>query len=97
MAHAGLDEAGAKRLSHHLEKIVRECVGHFNLPEFKSIAKLIRVFPDVNARYQGNQYDSEALWNAYGAAQQAGTRFVRSVTDRDARPVIFRRNNPSEV
>jgi hypothetical protein len=80
--HAGLDESGAKRLRHDLNKIVQECIRHSNSQELTSIAELIQVFPDVNARYLGHAYDALALWNAYSAAQQAGAAFVRSVTDR---------------
>jgi hypothetical protein len=91
VAHAGLDEPGAKRLGHDLNKIVQECIRHSNSPELKSVAELIPVFPDVNARYLGQAYDALTLWNAYSAAQQAGATFVRSVTDRDLRPLIFGR------
>jgi hypothetical protein len=89
VTHASLDEDGAKRLSHRLNDIIKECINHSNSREMKNIAELIEVFPDVNARYEGVQYDSPALWNAYAAAQQAGVAFVRSVTDRDMRPLIL--------
>lgn len=88
-AHATLDEAGAKKLSHNLERTVDECGAASKGNDFEHIKRSLAVFPSIESRYAGTEYPPLRLWNAYCIAQFLGTTLVRSLTDRDSRGQMF--------
>ena len=92
--HTGLDELQAKRISHDIRKAVERCKRVKGLLDFEEIAKRIGVFPAIDSRYESKVYDDVQLWQAYCVAQFTAATFVRSLTDRDTRPQIFRQSQP---
>lgn len=89
-AHAGLTESGAQQqLGHNLAKAAEQCQIVSGKREYAAIAKAVAIFPPIGARYEGNMYNNQSLWEAYCIAQASGTAFVRSLTDRDSRNQMF--------
>jgi hypothetical protein len=87
-AHANITEHAAKKLGHHLESALRECLNVRPASELSQLQVRIGQFPDVGSRYEGLTYAHADLWNAYGTAQFAGSAVVRSLSDRNMRHTV---------
>jgi hypothetical protein len=87
-AHSGLTEAGAIKISHNLERALRECLAIRPNSELSRLQSQIAWFPSVDSRYEGTTYGHADLWNAYLIAQFAGSALMRSLTDRNMRNTL---------
>jgi hypothetical protein len=84
----GLNNAQLKKLSHNIEDIAKECFAVSGVSEFKMVADLASIFPDVSDRYEGSSRCLYDVWNAVAITQVAATTVIRCFSKRDMRSQI---------
>jgi len=88
----GLSESEAKRLGHDLKALLNrfiECSGYANL---KVLEPLLKIFPEIGARYSEQTSESAQLFEAYCFAQSIGALLARAFTDRNTLPQVLPSN-----
>lgn len=83
--HTGLNDQGAKGLSHRIDRALECCLEHDPSSALAQLRGKFVVFPPISARYAKEERSLDALWYAYRVAQTVATAVVRSTTDRDVR------------
>jgi hypothetical protein len=81
------DNDARKQVGHDLEKGSKLCIEN-GLVEIDSIKAKLKLFPEVEARYDAEEKNFGELWEAYRTAQFIATTVIRNITDRDTRKSI---------
>lgn len=78
------DEIARKEIGHNIHEALQRCV-RAGLTDLASISSRLVVFPDIKARYSGDEGTFGEIWSAYSIAQFVAASVTRSLTGRDTR------------
>jgi hypothetical protein len=79
----------SKCIGHDLQKAADEVLTITNRPEIQELKDGYAFFPEIDARYQGKEWNNVDLWRGYLLAQSSATTFTRMFSKRDIRPQLF--------
>jgi len=82
------NEADLRGIGHDISEAMNQCFTLTSAKEFAALKSMLGIFPDVSARYTGNEFPMRTVWEAYCIAQATATMVVRILSGRDSRPKI---------
>jgi len=85
----GLTEKQARKINHHLDVALNECLIIEPSSELKLVRSKLNCFPSINDRYEGIERPKREMWNAYRVTQFIASSFVRHFTGRNTQNSLF--------
>lgn len=84
-----LTDNQAKKLGHNLEKSFDKFLTIAKNDKWIQLKPLLKIYPDVNSRYDTDSFTNEELWKAFSIAHTLGIVVVREFTDCHSYKNIF--------
>ena len=79
------DKQLKKQFGHKINGLADECFRISGMQEFDTVAKCAQKFPDVEERYEGDEYKLSKIWDILCIAQIAAAGVTRYYTGRHIR------------
>lgn len=84
----GLTDKEARKFGHNMDALLTECLVASPASELRVISGKLKMFPDVNARYEPGEFKLRELWYGYALAQSIASTLIRDLTGRDCRKTL---------